>query len=155
MIYLKLVMFVKWIAWGVEINRAAKIAWFDDLSLASVKSNTIKWRGNDRQFGDDMFKRLTPVHNARGRVWNRKSNPEAVVPWDLTHCSHKSECIVTTNPEFEGQRYQIIGDYFIHFNADSIQGPLFAVSVKIGFQNGKMEKGPSVTVKLNLGQLPQ
>ena len=50
--------------------------------------------------------------------------------------------------------YYMTKDYFIHFNADSIQGPLFAVSVKIGFQNGKMEKGPSVTVKLNLGQLP-
>ena len=30
---------------------------------------------------------------------NRKSNPEDVSPRDLTHCSHKPECIVTTNPD--------------------------------------------------------
>ena len=30
-------------------------------------------------------------HNARGRVRSRKSN--------LTYCSHKPECIVTTNPD--------------------------------------------------------
>ena len=29
---------------------------------------------------------------------NRKSNPEVDRPGDLTHCSHKPECIVTTNP---------------------------------------------------------
>ena len=38
-------------------------------------------------------------HNARGRVWNRRSNPEGVSPRDLTYCSHKPECIVTTNPD--------------------------------------------------------
>ena len=38
-------------------------------------------------------------HNARGRVRNRKSNPEGVSPRDLTYCSHKPECIVTTNPD--------------------------------------------------------
>ena len=36
-------------------------------------------------------------HNARGRMRNRKSNPEGVSPRDLTYCSHKPECIVTTN----------------------------------------------------------
>ena len=30
---------------------------------------------------------------------NRKSNPEGVSPRDLTYCSHKPECIVTTNPD--------------------------------------------------------
>ena len=35
--------------------------------------------------------------NARGRVRNRKSNPEGVSPRDLTYCSHKPECIGTTN----------------------------------------------------------
>ena len=34
-------------------------------------------------------------HNARGRVRNRKYNPEG--PRDLTYCLHKPECIVTTN----------------------------------------------------------
>ena len=38
-------------------------------------------------------------HNARGRVRNRKSNPEGVTPRDLTYCLHKPECIVTTNPD--------------------------------------------------------
>ena len=38
-------------------------------------------------------------HNARGRVRNRKSNPEGVSPRDLTYCSHKPECIVTTKPD--------------------------------------------------------
>ena len=38
-------------------------------------------------------------HNARGRVRNRKSNPEGVSPRYLTYCSHKPECIVTTNPD--------------------------------------------------------
>ena len=38
-------------------------------------------------------------HNARGRVRNRKSNPEGVSPRDLTYCSHKPESIVTTNPD--------------------------------------------------------
>ena len=38
-------------------------------------------------------------HNARRRVRNRKSNPEGVSPRDLTYCSHKPECIVTTNPD--------------------------------------------------------
>ena len=38
-------------------------------------------------------------HNGRGRVRNRKSNPEGVSPRDLTYCSHKPECIVTTNPD--------------------------------------------------------
>ena len=38
-------------------------------------------------------------HNARGRVRNRKSNPEGVSPRDMTYCSHKPECIVTTNPD--------------------------------------------------------
>ena len=37
--------------------------------------------------------------NARGRVRNRKSNPEGVSPRDLTYCSHKPECIGTTNPD--------------------------------------------------------
>ena len=38
-------------------------------------------------------------HNARGRVQNRKSNPEGVSLRDLTYCSHEPECIVTTNPD--------------------------------------------------------
>ena len=38
-------------------------------------------------------------HNARRRMRNRKSNPEGVSPRDLTYCSHKPECIETTNPE--------------------------------------------------------
>ena len=38
-------------------------------------------------------------HNARGRVRNRKPNSEADRPMDLTYCSHKPECIVTTNPD--------------------------------------------------------
>ena len=38
-------------------------------------------------------------HNARGRMRNRKSNPEGVSPMDLTYCSHKPKCIVTTNPD--------------------------------------------------------
>ena len=38
-------------------------------------------------------------HNARGRVRNRKSNPEDFSPRDLTYCSHKPECIVATNPD--------------------------------------------------------
>ena len=38
-------------------------------------------------------------HNERGRVGNRKSNPEGVSPRDLTYCTHKPECIVTTNPD--------------------------------------------------------
>ena len=38
-------------------------------------------------------------HNARGRVRSRKSNLEGVNPRDLTYCSHKPECIVTTNPD--------------------------------------------------------
>ena len=37
--------------------------------------------------------------NARGCVRNRKSNPECVSPRDLTYCSHKPECIGTTNPD--------------------------------------------------------
>ena len=36
---------------------------------------------------------------ARGRVRNRKSNPEGVSPRDLTYSSHKPEYIVTTNPD--------------------------------------------------------
>ena len=38
-------------------------------------------------------------HNARGRVRNRKSNLEAARARDLTYCSRKPECIVTTNPD--------------------------------------------------------
>ena len=38
-------------------------------------------------------------HNAQGRMRNRKSNSEAARPRDLIHCSHKPECIVTTNPD--------------------------------------------------------
>ena len=38
-------------------------------------------------------------NNARRRVRNRKSNTEADRPRDLTYCSHKPECIVTTNPD--------------------------------------------------------
>ena len=38
-------------------------------------------------------------HNARGRVRNRKSNPEGVSPRDLTYWSHKPECIMTTKPD--------------------------------------------------------
>ena len=38
-------------------------------------------------------------HNAWGRVQNRKSNPAAPRPRDLTYCSHNPECIVTTNPD--------------------------------------------------------
>ena len=30
---------------------------------------------------------------------NRKSNPESISPKDLTYCSHKPKCIVTTNPD--------------------------------------------------------
>ena len=30
---------------------------------------------------------------------NRKSNPDGVSPRDLTYCSHKPECIGTTNPD--------------------------------------------------------
>ena len=30
---------------------------------------------------------------------NRKSNPEGISPRDLTYCSHKPECIGTTNPD--------------------------------------------------------
>ena len=37
-------------------------------------------------------------HNAQGRVRNSKSNLEGVRPRDLKYCSHKPECIVTTNP---------------------------------------------------------
>ena len=37
--------------------------------------------------------------NARGHVRNRTSNPEGVSPRDLTYCSHKPECIGTTNPD--------------------------------------------------------
>ena len=51
------------------------------------------------------FKGLRPVlegfccHNAWGCVRNRKSNPEADRPRDLTYCSHKPECIVTASPD--------------------------------------------------------
>ena len=38
-------------------------------------------------------------HHARDRVRNRKSNPEGVSPRDLMYCSHKPECMVTTNPD--------------------------------------------------------
>ena len=38
-------------------------------------------------------------HNARGCVRNRKSNPEGISLRDLTYCSHKPECIVTTNSD--------------------------------------------------------
>ena len=44
-----------------------------------------------------FFKGLRPV--LEGRVRNRKSNPKGVSPRDLTYCSHKPECIVTTNPD--------------------------------------------------------
>ena len=37
--------------------------------------------------------------NAQGRVRNRKSNLEGISPRDLTYCSHKPECIGTTNPD--------------------------------------------------------
>ena len=37
-------------------------------------------------------------HNAQGHIWNKKSNPKAYRPRDLTYCLHKPECIVTTNP---------------------------------------------------------
>ena len=36
---------------------------------------------------------------AQGRVRNSTSNPEGVSPRDLTYCSHKPECIGTTNPD--------------------------------------------------------
>ena len=50
-----------------------------------------------------LLKGLRPVlevccHNKRGRIRNRKTNPEGVSPRDLTYCSHNPECIVTTNP---------------------------------------------------------
>ena len=38
-------------------------------------------------------------HNALGRVRNMKLDPEAERPKVLTYCSHKPECIVTTNPD--------------------------------------------------------
>ena len=38
-------------------------------------------------------------HDARGHVRNRKSNPSAHRPRDLTYCSHKAERIVTTNTD--------------------------------------------------------
>ena len=34
-----------------------------------------------------------------GACETRKLNPEGVSPRDLTYCSHKPECIVTTNPD--------------------------------------------------------
>ena len=40
--------------------------------------------------------------NARGRVRNRKSNPEGASRRDSTYCSHKTECIGTTNPTMQG-----------------------------------------------------
>ena len=47
-----------------------------------------KWQWNARDC----------CRNARGRARNRKSNPEADRPRDLTYCYHKPECIVT-NPD--------------------------------------------------------
>ena len=53
-----------------------------------------------------VFKGLRPIlhggiccNNARGCAQNKKSNVEAVKPQNWTYCSHKSECIVTTNPD--------------------------------------------------------
>ena len=51
-----------------------------------------------------VFKGLRPVLEGfvvtmHEGVQNRKSNPEGVCPRDLTYCSHKPECIVTTNPD--------------------------------------------------------
>ena len=69
-----------------------------------------RWRHSSRQWVSHqlpewMLNGLRPVlgggccHNARGRVRNRKPNPEGVSPRDLTYCSHKPECIVTINPD--------------------------------------------------------
>ena len=38
-------------------------------------------------------------HNAQGRMQKRTWNSEAVRSRNLTYCSHKPECIVTTNPD--------------------------------------------------------
>ena len=37
------------------------------------------------------------LFTTRGRLRNRKSNPGGVSTRDLTYCSHKPQCIVTTN----------------------------------------------------------
>ena len=50
-------------------------------------------------YRDQVYHYTPSCHNTRGRVRNRKSNPEGVSPRDLTYCSHKPECIVTTNPD--------------------------------------------------------
>ena len=76
-----------------------------------------------------IFKGLRPVvegvccHNAQGRVQNRKSNPEDFSPKDLTYCSHKPECIVTTNPDRSILITIITWHFqFHHMNVGNIHG---------------------------------
>ena len=79
------------------------------INAEQLSLNRVNLKMSAKCLGLNMFKGLRPVlggggggcccHNARGRVRNRKSNPEGVSPRDLTYCSHKPECIVTTNPD--------------------------------------------------------
>ena len=50
-------------------------------------------------------------------VCKRKSNPEAIGLGDVTHCSHKPECIVTTNPSRTGLNH----DYNMTFSIPPCQ----------------------------------
>ena len=47
-------------------------------------------------------------------VRNSKSNPESVSPRDLTYCSHKPECMVTTNPRRSVLILIITGHFQFH-----------------------------------------
>ena len=52
-----------------------------------------------QQYASNLLTLLGGFHNAWGCMRNRKSNPEADRPRDLTYCSPKPKCIVKTNPD--------------------------------------------------------
>ena len=82
------------------------------------------------------FKGLRPIlgdycHNARGYVRNRKWDPKAVRPSDLTYCSHKPACIVTTNPD----RSVLITIITWHFQFHVVNVSILHLKYKYGAQS--------------------